>query len=82
MSTQIVNKLSDQELLAKRKKTKKIAVINAALIGVFVGVALFSFMKKGFNFFTFFPLFFILLLAKNGNEYWQVEREVKNRKLK
>lgn len=74
--------LTDEALLEIRKKTKTSYLFNAVLIGLFIGVAAYSTFKKGFGFFTVFPLFFVFTLVKKGQDYKAIEREVKQRNLK
>jgi hypothetical protein len=56
------NQLNDAE---KQKKIKNNKMINGFLIGVFVGIAVYSAVKNGFGFFTFFPLILAYLLFYN-----------------
>lgn len=73
--------LSDQELLEKRKKAKSIQTMTAVISGAFIGIAIYSTVKNGFGFFTIFPLFFVLLLAKNQTNSIALEKEIKSRNL-
>ena len=82
MSESELKEVSNEDLLVKEKKARTYYFINAGLIGVFVGVALYSAIKNGWGFFTFFPLFFVFLLRKSGQDYKGIEREVKLRNLK
>lgn len=82
MTEQELKALTDETLIEKSKKVKTYALINAGLIGVFIGVALFSTLQKGMGFFTVFPLFFVFLLVKKGQEYRIFEKELKHRNLK
>ncbi|WP_158962691.1 hypothetical protein [Myroides fluvii] len=79
MTEQELKTLTDEALIEKGKKAKTYAIINAVMIGVFVGVAIFSTYKKGMGFFTVFPLFFVFILLKSGQEYKVIERELKER---
>jgi predicted permease len=74
--------LSDQELLDKRKKLKSVFILNAVIIGVFIGIAAYSAIKNGFAFFTFFPLIFAFILVKNRTDHKELEQEIKSRNLK
>ncbi len=74
-------KLSDQELLEKRKKMKSAQTTNAAMIGLFVGITVYSAVKNGVGFFTFFPLFFVFLLVKNRINSKALDEEIKSRNL-
>lgn len=60
--------LTNQELLDKYKKAKTNRIVNAVIIGAFIGVSAYSTFKNGLGFFTFFPLFFVYLLLKNNKD--------------
>lgn len=74
--------LSDQELVEAQKKAKSNSIISAVLIGCLVGVAVYSAVKNGFGFFTFFPLFFVYILVVNGKKTVALTKELKSRNLK
>lgn len=74
--------LSDQELLAKKKQLKSSNIINAVIIGVLIGVVIYSVIKNGFGFVTFLPLLFVYFIVKNQNESRELEKEIKSRNLK
>ena len=73
--------LTNQELLENYKKAKTSRIINAVIIGAFIGVAAYSTFKNGLGFFTFFPLFFVYLLLKNNKDFKMLEKELKSRNL-
>ena len=68
MDKKNLSHLTDQEILDKKKKLKSNQIISAVLIGFLVGIAVYSTVNKGLGFFTFFPLFFIFLIAKNKSD--------------
>lgn len=82
MSEKLYSELSDEELLAKRKKVKSANILSAVLIGFFVGIAVFSAVKKGLGFFTFFPLIFVFMLMRNRTEAKELDKEIESRNLK
>jgi len=59
------NQLTDAEKLKEQKKIKNNKMVNGFLIGVFVGIAVYSAVKNGFGFFTFFPLILAYLMFHN-----------------
>ena len=59
------NQLTDAEKLKEQKKIKNNKMVNGFLIGMFVGIAVYSAVKNGFGFFTFFPLILAYLLFYN-----------------
>ena len=77
-----MTELTDQELLEKKKKVKSSQMISALLIGALIGIAIYSTVKNGLGFFTFFPIFFVFLLVKNSPDLKTIEKEVKSRNLK
>ncbi|MGV7106092.1 hypothetical protein [Flavobacterium sp. U410] len=81
MKEKELTELTNQELLDKKEKTKSNLIINAVIIGVLIGVTIYSAVKNGFSFFTFFPLFFVYLIVKNGKNYKALEEELKKRNL-
>ena len=78
-----LNELTDHELLEKKNKSKSDKVITAAIIGCFIGVAIYSTITHGFGFFTLFPLFFAVFLGTQWNKRnLALEKELESRKLK
>ena len=60
--------LTKEELFNEKKKIQYNKVVNATLIGVCIGIFLFSAIKNGFNFFKFFPLILTYPFIKNGKK--------------
>ena len=52
------------ELVQGQKKVDSNSIYNAIIIGFLIGIAIYSTVKHGLGFFTFFPLFFVYLLIK------------------
>lgn len=82
MKEQELKALTDEALIEKGKKARTYYLINAAIIGAFIGVSLYNTYKKGVDLFTFFPLFFAFILVKSGQDYKIIEKELKLRNLK
>ncbi|WP_281321959.1 FUSC family protein [Flavobacterium aestivum] len=78
--------LSDQELLQKMKKIKTNKIVDATIIGVTIGIVIYSIVNKGFGFFTFFPLIlgYIIIRNSRNNEilYQEMQKELESRNLK
>ena len=74
--------LSDQELLQEAKKIKSANIASSVLIGVIIGIAIYSTVKNRFGFFTFFPLFFVLIAVNNSNNSKAAETLLKERNMK
>ncbi|KMQ67403.1 hypothetical protein ACM39_13250 [Chryseobacterium sp. FH2] len=82
MSENKFSELSDLQLLEKKKQLKSTNIINALIIGVLIGVVIYSIIKNGFGFVTFLPLLFVYFVIKNQNESKELEKEIKSRNLK
>ncbi|WP_160139599.1 hypothetical protein [Chryseobacterium sp. c4a] len=83
MSEKGLKELTDQELLEKKNKSKSDKIVTAALIGGFIGVAVYSSVSHGIGFFTLFPLFFAVFLGTQWNRRSQaLEKELESRNLK
>jgi len=76
MTHKNLTELSDQELLQKTKKTKTNKIIDAAIIGITLGVAIYSAVKNGFEFFTFFPLLLAYMIVRNSTNDKILEKEI------
>jgi len=81
-----LTELSDQKLLQKTKKIKTNKIIDATVIGITVGIAIYSAVKNGFGFSTFFPLILAYIIVKNtaNNKILEkeIQKELKSRNLK
>ena len=86
MKTKKLTDLSDKELLKKVNDIKNDKVIGAIIIGFTVGVAIYSAVKNGLDFFTFFPIFLAYMLIKNSSNNKllekEIEEEIESRNLK
>lgn len=76
MSTETLSGLSDSELKQKIRNLKTNKLIDAALVGITVGIALYSVVKNGFGFFTFFPLILGYMIARNSPNNKILENEL------
>ena len=82
MNQNELSELTDQELLEKAKKMKSTAITNALLIGVMIGIIIYSIWKNSLGFFTLIPLFFIFKLVNNSKNDKALKRLLKERNLK
>jgi hypothetical protein len=86
MKPEYLTELSDQELLQKTKRLKNNKIIDAAIIGFTVGIAIYNAVKNGIGFFTFLPLIMGYLIIRNSrnNEilYQEMQKELESRNLK
>ena len=82
MTQKELSELTDQELLAKAKKMKSDSFMNALLIGVMIGVVIYSIVKKSYSFLTLIPLFFIHKMINASKNDDALKQELKERNLK
>lgn len=82
MTKDELSKLSDSELLAEAKKLKSNAVINATLIGVMIGIVIYSAVKNTLGFFTLIPLFLVFKVFHKPKEREALDSVLKERNLK
>lgn len=81
MKQKEISNLTKEELIKKKEKIKSSNRLHATLIGIFVGVAIYSAVKNGFGFFTFFPLIFAYMLFNNDKKSKVLDKELKTRNL-
>ena len=74
-----LNNLSKDALLQEQKKIKTTKTTSAFLMGLLIGIAVYSAVKNGIGFFTFFPLFFVYLLYNKGAKSKESEKEIEYR---
>ena len=82
MKQKELSELTDQELLDKAKKMKSDSMISAILIGVMIGVVIWSVVKNTVGFFTLIPLFFAYKLIQNSSNDKALKEVLKERNLK
>lgn len=59
--------LTDEELLIEAKKMKSTMILNAVLIGVLIGIMVYSITKNGLGFLTLILLFVAYKLINRSN---------------
>lgn len=77
MKPENLTELSNEELLKKLKNIKTDKLINATIIGVTIGIVVYSAVKNGFGVFTFFTLFAAVLIARSFASNTILEKKVK-----
>ena len=73
--------LTNEELLEEKKKIQYNKTVNAVLVGICIGIMVYSAVNNGFKFFTFFPLLLAYPFIKNGKKIKVLEDELQARKL-
>jgi hypothetical protein len=85
MDTKNLSEISNEDLLKKIKEANNGKIINAFIIGLTIGVFVFSVIKNGFGIFTFFPLAIGYLVYKNSQTSKvleaELQKEMKSRNL-
>lgn len=76
MKLEDLSELSDTALAEKIKKIKANKIINDTLIGFTIGIVVYSAVKNGFTFFTFFPLLLTVAIFRNSKNNKILEREM------
>ncbi|QDO94581.1 FUSC family protein [Formosa sediminum] len=82
MKEKALHNLSDQELLDKAKALKSYTTINTFLIGIMIGVVIYSVFAHTIGLVTLIPLVLIYKLADRSKEYKEVNRLLHARRLK
>ncbi len=84
MKLENLTELSDLELSQRLKKIKTSKIVDAVIIGFTVGIAVYSLVKNGVGFFTFFPLVLGYLVVRNSKNnqllITEIEKEINSRK--
>lgn len=73
--------LTNEELLEEKNKIQYNKIVNASLIGFCIGIFIYSAVKNGFGFFTFFPLLLTYPFIKNSQKIKELTNELKSRNL-
>lgn len=73
--------MPDEQLLRTLKMIKRSFIFISVAVVVMIIAGIFGSMKKGVDFFTFLPLFFIPLLYTRWIVYNKIKKEAESRKL-
>jgi hypothetical protein len=76
-----IKNYSNFELQMYQKKTKGRLFIQSILLMLLIGTSIFITIKKGFNFFTIFPVFILIIFIPTLQLYNKVNKEIKTRNL-
>ena len=76
MKPESLAELSTHELLQKLKTIKTNKLIDSTMVGVTVGIVIYSAVKNGFGFFTFFPLLLAYAIVRNSANNKILETEI------
>lgn len=68
--------LNENELRKELKKIKTNKIIDATIVGVTIGIAIYSAVKNGIGFSTFFPIILAYLIIRNSANNKIVEKEI------
>lgn len=83
MDLKNLKELNDQELIQMQRKTKQTAMIDAALVGITIGIFIYSAINNGFGFSMLFPVVigYIVIRSSKKNKALghEIERELSHR---
>jgi len=82
MTQKELAELTDQELLQEAKKIKSTNLSDGLIIGVLIGIAIYSAVKNGFGLLSFLPLVYAPIAVKNKKKNKELEELLKERNLK
>jgi hypothetical protein len=84
MNLKELSELTDKELLEEAQKLKSFSITNAFLIGLLLGIVIYSVIKSTFGFLMLIPLFFVHKLVNDpkAKRSRAVEELLKERNLK
>jgi hypothetical protein len=77
-----LSELTDQELQREAKKSKSTNLYDAGIIGILIGIAIYSTVNHGLGLLTFLPLVYIPIAAKNKIKNKELVKLLKERNLK
>ncbi len=81
MKQQKITELTDEELLQEAKKIKSSNLYDALILGVLIGIAIYSTVTNGFGLLTFLPVIYIPIATKNKKNNKALEIRIKERNL-
>ena len=81
MSEKELAQLTDEELLHKAKKLKSDSFMSALVIGIMIGVVIYSVAANTVGLFTLIPLYFAYKLVKNDKNNEPLKKVLKDRNL-
>lgn len=75
-----LTEFTDEELLQEEKKQKELVKYNPFIIGMLVGIAVWSIVKNGLGFLPFILLGAILYLVSADKKHKAIKAEIEARK--
>jgi hypothetical protein len=78
----VLTELTDQELQREAKKSKSTNLYDAGIVGILIGIAIYSTVNHGLGLLTFLPLVYIPIAAKNKIKNKELVKLLKERNLK
>jgi hypothetical protein len=82
MTQKKLAELTDQELLQEAKKIKSTKLSDILIIGVLIGIAIYSTVKNGFGLLSFLPLVYAPIAVNNQKKNKELEDLLKAKNLK
>lgn len=82
MNGKELSALTDEELLKEAKKLKSASITSAFLIGIMIGIVVWSVSKNTIGLFTLIPLIFAYKLLHQPDKQKELKEVLKERNLK
>jgi hypothetical protein len=73
--------LSNEELLKSLQQHRKMKVYDAVIVGLLIGIGIYSTINQGFGLLTFLPLVYLPIVGKNNKRRELLETLVAERGL-
>lgn len=80
MESKKLTDLTLEELIQEEKKEKKNQMNYTFIIGILIGIAVYSVFKNGFGFLTIILFIFVLNFMAKSTRYKDIQKEIKLRK--
>lgn len=82
MTKEELSKLTDDQLRLKAKILKSSSIWSAFVIGLMIGIIVFSVVVNSYGFFTLIPLYFIYKIAKGSKNNDALKEVLKEKGIK
>lgn len=74
--------LTDEQLQKETRSIKPTKLYDSLIVGLLIGISIYSIIKKGFGLLTFLPLLYLPIATKNRKRREELEKVMEERNLK
>lgn len=74
--------LTDEQLQKETRSIKPTKLYDSLIVGLLIGISIYSIIKKGFGLLTFLPLLYLPIATKNLKRREELEKVMEERNLK